>query len=164
MKSIILAGGSGTRLFPLSRKGLPKQFLKIGDDKSLFQKTIERNLLAVKPEDLVIITNKNYRFLVEKELTELSSSLVAHYSSLIKIILEPVGRNTAPAIALAAKFMLERVGGSENEVLFVCPSDHVISPDEKFAEYVKKAEKIELEKIENNAVIFGSFRLASKIG
>jgi mannose-1-phosphate guanylyltransferase/mannose-6-phosphate isomerase len=138
MKSIILAGGSGTRLFPLSRKGLPKQFLKIGDDKSLFQKTVERNLLAVKPEDLIIITNKDYRFLVEKELNGLGKS--SHTSQ--HIILEPVGRNTAPAIALAVKFLIEKVGVSEDEVLFVCPSDHVISPDEKFAEYIKEAEKM----------------------
>ena len=145
MKSIILAGGSGTRLFPLSRKGFPKQFLKIKDDKSLFQKTVKRNLLAVKPEDLIIITNKDYRFLVERELNELFLSPVTRYSSLIKIILEPIGRNTAPAIALAVKFLLEKVGVSEDEVLFVCPSDHIISPDEKFAEYVKTSEKIAKE-------------------
>ena len=112
MKFIILAGGSGTRLFPLSRKGLPKQFLKIGDNKSLFQKTVERNLLAVKPEDLIIITNKNYRFLVERELSELGKSSYTSWH----IILEPVGRNTAPAIALAVKFLIEKVGVSEDEV------------------------------------------------
>jgi len=142
MKAIILAGGSGTRLFPLSRRGLPKQFLEIGSDKSLFQRTIARNLLVVKPEDLIIITNKNYRFHVEKELTELFSSSVTDYSSLFKIILEPVGRNTAPAIALAVKFLVEKLGVSGDEVLFVCPSDHIISPDEKFAEYMKEAENI----------------------
>ncbi|NPA40629.1 MAG: mannose-1-phosphate guanylyltransferase/mannose-6-phosphate isomerase [Thermodesulfobacteria bacterium] len=141
MKSVILAGGSGTRLFPLSRKGLPKQFLKIGEDKSLFQKTIERNLLAVRPEDLIIITNKDYRFHIEKQLEELFKNLNSHWH----IVFEPVGRNTAPAIALAVKFVLEKTDADENEVLFVCPSDHIISPSEKFAEYMKEAEKIAKE-------------------
>jgi len=143
MKTVVLAGGSGTRLFPLSRKGLPKQFLKIGSKKSLFQKTIERNLLAVRYEDLIIITNKEYRFHIEKQLNELFNHLTTQSSC--HIILEPAGRNTAPAIALAAKFVLEKVDVSEDEVLFVCPSDHIISPDEKFAEYMKEAEKIAKE-------------------
>jgi len=71
MKVIILAGGSGTRLFPLSRKKYPKQFLRIADEKSLFQKTIERSLLAVNPEDLIIITNKDYQFHIKNQLSEL---------------------------------------------------------------------------------------------
>ncbi|MBX0312667.1 MAG: 2-C-methyl-D-erythritol 4-phosphate cytidylyltransferase, partial [Sulfurihydrogenibium sp.] len=63
MKVVILAGGSGTRLFPLSRKNLPKQFLKIADNQSLFQKTIDRALKIVKsPKDIIIITNKEYIF------------------------------------------------------------------------------------------------------
>ena len=138
MKSIILAGGSGTRLFPLSRKGLPKQFLKIGSKESLFQKTIKRNLLTVNPEDLIIITNEAYRFHIEEQLNELDKSLLTS----CHIIFEPIGRNTAPAIALSIKFLLEKVGIPEDEVLFVCPSDHVISPDEKVAEYMKQAEKV----------------------
>jgi len=141
MKSIILAGGSGTRLFPLSRKGLPKQFLNIGSDKSLFQRTVERVLLGVKPEDVIIVTNKNYRFHIEEQLKSLDPSFV----DFCHIILEPVGKNTTPAIILAAKFALEKIGSSEREVLFVCPSDHIISPDEKFLNYMKEAEKIAKE-------------------
>ncbi len=150
MKTIILAGGSGTRLFPMSRKKYPKQFLKIGDEKSLFQKTIERSLLAVNPEDLIIITNKDYQFHIKNQLSGLlanSTNQLFNQSTNTQanIILEPIGRNTAPAIALAAKFALEKLKTHEDEVLFISPSDHVVSPSKKFAEYVKKAEKIAKE-------------------
>jgi mannose-1-phosphate guanylyltransferase/mannose-6-phosphate isomerase len=135
MKVVILAGGSGTRLFPMSRKKYPKQFLKIINGKSLFQETLERSLLVANPEDLIIITNKEYRFHVRDQL-----SFPIQKSP--HIIFEPAGRNTAPAIALAAKFVLEKLNAPENEVLFICPSDHLISPKEKFSKYVKKAEEI----------------------
>ncbi len=169
MKVIILAGGSGIRLFPMSRKKYPKQFLKIGDEKSLFQKTVERSLLAVNPEDLIIITNKDYQFHIKNQLSELLTNstiqLPTHltiplfYNSTTQpinpqfnLILEPIGRNTAPAIALAAKFALEKLEVAEDEVLFISPSDHIISPAKKFAEYVKKAEKVAKE---GNIVTFG---------
>ncbi|WP_022846332.1 mannose-1-phosphate guanylyltransferase/mannose-6-phosphate isomerase [Desulfurobacterium sp. TC5-1] len=145
MKAIILAGGSGTRLFPMSRRKYPKQFLKIGDKKSLFQKTVERSLLTVNPEDLIIITNEDYQFHIKNQLSELFPSLVTVHHSPFNLILEPIGRNTAPAIALAAKFALEKLKVHEDEVLFISPSDHLISPKEKFAEYMKKAEKIAKE-------------------
>ena len=150
MKVVILAGGSGTRLFPMSRKKYPKQFLKIGDGKSLFQQTIERNLLAVNPEDLIIITNEDYQFYIKNQLSELFTNFPIqpfNYSTNqpFNLILEPAGKNTAPAVALAAKFALEKLKVHENEVLFIFPSDHIISPDEKFAEYMKRAEKIAKE-------------------
>lgn len=135
MKSIILAGGSGTRLYPLSRKKFPKQFLSIVDNKSLFQKTIERNLKAVNNiDDIIIITNSDYQFHIKNQLKELG---IKNFKN---IILEPVGRNTAPATVLAVKYALDKLNVDENEVLFISPSDHIISPDEKFAQYVKKAE------------------------
>jgi mannose-1-phosphate guanylyltransferase/mannose-6-phosphate isomerase len=142
MKVIILAGGSGTRLFPLSRKKYPKQFLRIADEKSLFQKTIERSLLAVNPEDLIIITNKDYQFHIKNQLSELFNHSTIQ---LFNLILEPAGRNTAPAVALTAKFVVEKLEVSEDEVLFVSPSDHIISPGERFAEYMRKAEEIAKE-------------------
>ena len=147
MKVVVLAGGSGTRLFPLSRKKYPKQFLRIGDGKTLFQKTVERSLLVVNLEDLIIITNKDYQFHIKNQLLELFSclpSLVSNHSTNFQFnfILEPVGRNTAPAIALAAKFALEKLEVQEDEVLFIFPSDHLVSPNEKFVEYIKKAGRI----------------------
>ncbi|MGC9109193.1 MAG: mannose-1-phosphate guanylyltransferase/mannose-6-phosphate isomerase [Caldimicrobium sp.] len=136
MKAIILAGGSGTRLYPLSRKKFPKQFLSIGHDKSLFQKTVERNLKAVEDvNNLIIVTNKDYQFFVKEQLKEIG------ISDFKNLILEPMGRNTAPAMALAAKYALEIMRLDESEVLFVSPSDHIIYPEETFVEYVKKAEK-----------------------
>jgi mannose-1-phosphate guanylyltransferase/mannose-6-phosphate isomerase len=145
MKIIILAGGSGTRLFPLSRKKYPKQFLKINDDKSLFQKTVERSLLVAEPEDLIIITNRDYKFIVKNQLSEISTSLFISGNPPFNIILEPVGKNTAPAIGLTARFALDKLNIKENETLFVFPADHSISPNDKFTEYIKSADELAKE-------------------
>lgn len=135
MKTVILAGGSGTRLFPLSRKSFPKQFLSFGGE-SLFQKTVKRYSKFLDIKDIFIITNNNYLFLIKDQLNEIDFKNVEH------ILLEPIGRNTAPAIALSVKYMIDKLEIDEDEVILVSPSDHIISPDEKFAEYVKKAENI----------------------
>ena len=138
MKSIILAGGSGTRLFPLSRKYFPKQFLNIADDKSLFQKTIERNLKVTGDiKDILVITNKDYKFHVINQIKDILGEDIN-----TNLLLEPIGRNTAPAIALAVKYLQDKLGIDENEVVFVSPSDHIVSPTEKFVDYVKKAEDL----------------------
>jgi mannose-1-phosphate guanylyltransferase/mannose-6-phosphate isomerase len=74
VKALILAGGSGTRLWPLSRKNYPKQFLKLNGDKSLLQQTVERLLQAVKPEDIIVMTNSDYKFHVQSDLNSLPIS------------------------------------------------------------------------------------------
>ncbi|WP_029522931.1 mannose-1-phosphate guanylyltransferase/mannose-6-phosphate isomerase [Persephonella sp. KM09-Lau-8] len=138
MKTVILAGGSGTRLFPLSRKYFPKQFLNISDNKSLFQKTIERNLEVTGDiQDILIITNKDYKFHVINQIKDILGKDID-----TNILLEPIGRNTAPAIALAVRYLQDKLGVDENEVVFVSPSDHIVSPTEKFVNYVKKAEDL----------------------
>ncbi|WP_371372102.1 mannose-1-phosphate guanylyltransferase/mannose-6-phosphate isomerase [Sporomusa aerivorans] len=135
MKLIILAGGGGTRLFPLSRTCLPKQFLKLGDTDSLLTQTVKRFLPLVKPADIVVVTNKEY---IHHVKTELASCGVAE----AHILLEPVARNTAPAIALAVRFCQDRLGASEEEVLFVSPADHIIQPVDIFIKNVRQAAEL----------------------
>ncbi|MBU1262851.1 NTP transferase domain-containing protein, partial [bacterium] len=131
MKAIILAGGSGTRLWPLSRKSYPKQFLKLGDDRSLLQQTQDRLLKIVATSDIVVMTNNEYKFYVQSDLKDISN-----------LILEPESKNTAPAIALSVKYCMEKLGCKEDEVLFISPSDHIIRPEATFAEYVSQSETI----------------------
>ena len=97
MKIIILAGGGGSRLFPLSRSCYPKQFLKITGEESLLGQTVKRFLNLVRSDDIVIVTNKKYIFHVQAELKDIGASNV-------HIIAEPEGKNTAPAIALAMEY------------------------------------------------------------
>jgi mannose-1-phosphate guanylyltransferase/mannose-6-phosphate isomerase len=113
MKAVILAGGSGTRLWPLSRDQFPKQFLPLLGERSLLQDTVQR----VRPlvgEEFCIVTGEESRFLVAQQLRDLGADPAG------KILGEPAGRNTAPAIGLAA------LGCDPDEVLLVLPSDHAI--------------------------------------
>ncbi|MGB0732765.1 MAG: mannose-1-phosphate guanylyltransferase/mannose-6-phosphate isomerase [Pontibacterium sp.] len=112
---VILSGGSGTRLWPLSRKSYPKQFLPLSSDKTMLQETYLRldGLELAAPQ---IICNEDHRFLVAEQLRQLDISP--------SIILEPVGRNTAPAIALSALVLVQEGRGSE--VMLVLAADHVI--------------------------------------
>ncbi|NLP41356.1 MAG: mannose-1-phosphate guanylyltransferase/mannose-6-phosphate isomerase [Veillonellaceae bacterium] len=132
MKVIILAGGGGTRLFPLSRTSLPKQFLKIDGKRSLLAETVRRFLPMIKANDIVIVTNKNYYHHVQHEMVDIGAKDA-------NILLEPVGRNTAPAITLAVRFCLDELGCDSSEVMFVSPSDHIIRSPETFVLAVKQA-------------------------
>lgn len=132
MKIIILAGGGGTRLFPLSRKCMPKQFLTIDKEMSLLGETILRFRNLVRPSDIVIVTNSAYVHHVRNELMNCEAD-AAH------IVLEPMARNTAPAIALAANFCLHELGCEADEVMFVSTSDHIIRPPIAFQNAVMTA-------------------------
>lgn len=133
MKAIILAGGSGTRLWPLSREKYPKQFLKLNGGKSLLQQTVERAMKLLPPEDIIFMTNIDYKFHVMADVEAVSSSLSGN------IVLEPSKRNTAPAVALAVKYCMEKLDCGMDEILMILPSDHVIRPDGQFIDFVKKA-------------------------
>ncbi len=141
MKVLVLAGGSGTRLWPLSRQFFPKQFLKLRDEKSLLRLTVERFGNLAGPEDHLILTGRDYKFLVRSELEDCPH-----------VLLEPCGRNTAPAIAFGMKYCMEKLGCNKDEVVFVTPSDQSIGPVEEFQKSVRTA--IEAAR-EGNIVTFG---------
>jgi mannose-1-phosphate guanylyltransferase/mannose-6-phosphate isomerase len=149
MKAIILAGGSGTRLWPLSRKNYPKQFLKLNGSKSLLQQTVERLMGVLLPDDIIIMTNNEYKFHVKYEL---NSSPVTCSSPITHMILEPESRNTAPAIALGVKYCIEKLGCMEDDVLLISPCDHIIKPTEQFWTYLRQAEEMAKE---GHIVTFG---------
>ncbi|WP_302306943.1 mannose-1-phosphate guanylyltransferase/mannose-6-phosphate isomerase [Megamonas funiformis] len=140
MKIIILAGGGGTRLFPLSRDCYPKQFLHVIGDKSLLAQTIGRFLGLVEAKDIIIVTNERYIFHVQAELKTINAQ-EAH------IITEPMGKNTAPAIALAQSYCQDVLQCDKDEVLFVSPSDHLIKPIDAFQDLIKNAQDVAKDNI-----------------
>ena len=119
---VILSGGSGTRLWPLSRRMHPKQLLPLVNETTMLQDTIIRLTGSPDVDHAMIICNDDYRFMVAEQVKETDISTN-------EIILEPIGRNTAPAIALAA---FNAVRDGEDPVLLVLPADHVIADVETF--------------------------------
>lgn len=128
---VILAGGSGTRLWPLSRTSYPKQFVNLIGEQSLFGKTLDR-LKSVTAANPIVVGNEDHRFLVAEQLR-----LGGFVDT--SIILEPVGRNTAPAIALAA--LSSRQQG-QDPLLLIAPSDHIIQNVPAFVEGVEAAKAL----------------------
>ena len=127
---VILSGGSGTRLWPLSRKLYPKQFLALINETSLFQDTITR--LPEGVSDPIIICNEEHRFIVAEQLRQIKSKSKG-------IILEPIGKNTAPAIAIAAMSILNE---KEDPILLVLSADHLIKDMQKFQNSLQIANRI----------------------
>ena len=146
---IILAGGSGTRLWPLSRKIHPKQFISLLNETSLFQDTLTR--LPKEALDPIVICNEDHRFLVAEQAREINVTLNS-------IILEPIGRNTAPAIALAA---IKVLNDFENPILIVLAADHKIENKSAFHDAIKIAHKL----AENNKLVtFGIIPKSAETG
>ena len=126
---IILAGGSGTRLWPLSRSMFPKQFLSLASEMTMIQETVSR-IDSISYEKPITICNEEHRFIVAEQLRTLNK--------LGPVLLEPEGRNTAPAIALAALYS-NQLYQNNDPVLLVCSADHNIKDQEKFKKAVKDA-------------------------
>ncbi|SFO87812.1 mannose-1-phosphate guanylyltransferase/mannose-6-phosphate isomerase [Hydrogenimonas thermophila] len=143
MTNIVLCGGNGTRLWPLSRKLMPKQFIKLFDEKSLFQLTIERNDVCCSKK--LIISNTEQYFLALDQIEELDNAKLKtshntnYYRESSTFLLEPIGKNTAPAIALAC-FSLNL-----EDVVLVSPSDHLIKDSISYEKVLLKAEKLAQE-------------------
>lgn len=150
MKPVVLAGGTGSRLWPKSRAALPKQFLSLTSENTMLQDTILR-LPSDKMEPPVFICNEGHRFLAAEQLRVAD---IVHDS----IILEPVGRNTAPAIALAA---LRAVQNGEDPVLLVLAADHLIANESAFHSAINKANTLAEE---GKLVTFGVVPTEAHVG
>lgn len=122
--NLVLCGGVGSRLWPLSRKAYPKQYLKIFENKSLFQLTVERNSVYV--EGLITVGNELNNTISKQQLTEIGKQASLE-------IIETVAKNTAPAIAFAA------FGLASDDIIFVSPSDHLIFNNAEYAKAIETA-------------------------
>jgi mannose-1-phosphate guanylyltransferase len=130
MTNIILCGGSGTRLWPISRTLMPKQFVKLFNDKSLFQLTPQRNSAVC--DKLFIVSNSEQYFLALDQLDEINKV----NNNETKYLLEPIGRNTAPAIALACLAL------EEDEIVLVTPSDHLVKDEAQYRKVLQEAKDL----------------------
>ena len=135
---VVIAGGSGTRLWPLSRENFPKQFLALNGDHTMLQQTIRR-LRGLEHSPCMLVCNEHHRFIAAEQIRQLG---IKHNG----ILLEPVGRNTAPAIALACMAL------EYEELVLVTPSDHLVKDEEEYEKVLLKAKDLA---IENNLVTFG---------
>jgi len=130
---VILSGGAGTRLWPLSRRSLPKQLLPLAGSSTLLQDTLARLDGLCEPGSAVVVCNVEHRFLVAEQLQRLGAGDAC-------LLLEPIGRNTAPAVAVAALAALAAAGEGEDPVLLVMPADHVITDAQSFRSAVRAGE------------------------
>jgi len=149
--AIILAGGKGTRLWPLSRENYPKQFVEFLDGESLFQLTIKRLLKYFPKNNILVISSQSYKFHLVNQIENLRNVNKPAKDSLKKnIILEPCPKSTAPAALLALKFLENE--STKDDVFFVFPADHIIKPFKRFAAGLDKAYSLAAR---GNLTIFG---------
>jgi len=145
IKSIILAGGSGTRLWPLSREKYPKQFIKFGKT-SLFQDTLQRCLEISDIRDIFVVTNESQKFLVTGQIKELGYNIPIE-----NILIESKGKNTLPAICFGMREIKKRYGGS---VAGIFPSDHVL--DKGAMKTIRNAQVLTSEYLVTFGIVPGS--------
>ncbi len=142
---VILSGGAGTRLWPLSRELHPKQFIPLVEERTLLQATARRLAVLDELRAPIVVCNETHRFMVAEQLEAVGVGPAA-------VLLEPVGRNTAPAIAAAALAALAHGDPGEDPILLVLPADHVIRDESRFASAVRAAV---LEAAAGHLVTFG---------
>lgn len=133
MHVLILAGGGGTRLWPLSKYEFPKQFLRFNDPFSLLQKTVLRFLQASFVDSIVVLTQAHYEGLVQQQLKRIDPT------GAIDILIEPAQKNTAPAIALGVKYLQELKQCDQHDPILVIPSDHLIEPESVFLAHLEES-------------------------
>ncbi len=139
--SVILAGGSGSRLWPLSRETYPKQMFKLDDEYTLFQQTFLRVSSVVDDKNIVTCANMKQASSIKEQLKELQEKFCRQ--SNYKLLTEPVGKNTAPALMLATKYIQENMTLSKKpQIILVVPSDHIIPDRETFAQIIEKGIKL----------------------
>ena len=134
MHGIILAGGSGSRLWPLSRELYPKQLLKVNSDKSLLEQTYERLMSMMDKDNILAITNTKHSTDVRLQ--------IGSYSKESCVLSEPTAKNTAPAIAVAVKYLLDF---NMDDIIVVVPSDHLIQDTKQFVKTIEEAKKLASE-------------------
>ena len=137
---LILAGGSGSRLWPISREMYPKQLLKIADEYTLFQSTFLRLIDCIDDKNILSITNVKHEGQVRYQLDELREKFCRKSS--YRVISEPVGKNTAPAIALAIKYIEVLNEKKFDPIIVATPSDHCIFDNKKFTKAIDEAIKL----------------------
>lgn len=124
---VLMAGGSGTRLWPMSTSDRPKQLLRLVGERSLIQQTVDRTRSLADPEHIVVLTNARYQDAIREQLPELPTT---------NVVAEPVARDTSGAVALAAVLAKSK---RPEAVMVVLPADHIIRPTEAFVEAVRSA-------------------------
>jgi len=135
MVPVILSGGSGTRLWPVSRRAHPKPFMKLVDGESLAEKTFRRALGVAGESPVLTVTSRDYYFYTRDLYKEIDGQEHGH-----PFLLEPVGRNTAPAIALAALYVQQTLG--PQALILILPADHLIRDEGQFQAAVKEAREL----------------------
>src|SRR5436305_78309 len=131
---VILSGGAGSRLWPVSREAYPKPFIRLRDGKTLLQKTIERAARVGTADTCITVTNREYYFLTKEEFEKSGRRDKQVF------LLEPCGRNTAPAVAMAAFYAQTNFG--KDTQLLILPADHLIDDHEAFSAAVQAAQQV----------------------
>lgn len=148
---VILAGGSGSRLWPLSREMTPKQLIKLNSKYTFFQSTFLRLTKTIDPKNILTVANTKHSTDIKTQLGQLKE--VVEKVDAHKVLIEPIGRNTAPAIGMAALYVLNNLTDcNEDAIVLVAPSDHLIYDEETFSKAILEGVKLAEQ---NYIVTFG---------